>query len=45
MPCARAMIGVSPIAPPMGALPAPTCFATSTPPLATWKVTFSPSRA
>ena len=44
-PWARTMMGVSPIPPPMGALPAPTCLATSTPPLATRKFTFRPSRA
>ena len=42
-PLGRTMIEVSPMPPPITALPAPTCLATSTPPLATWKVTSSPS--
>ncbi|MNO68564.1 hypothetical protein D3C76_594030 [compost metagenome] len=39
-PLARTMIGVSPMAPPTRALPAPICLATSTPPLPATKVTF-----
>ncbi|MOA16372.1 hypothetical protein D3C78_1365840 [compost metagenome] len=38
-PLARTMIGVSPMAPPTRALPAPICLATSTPPLPAMKVT------
>ena len=40
IPLARTTIGVSPRAPPSMALPAPICFATSTPPLAAMKVMF-----
>ncbi|MNG17736.1 hypothetical protein D3C84_1017450 [compost metagenome] len=38
IPLARTTIGVSPMAPPSMALPAPICLATSTPPLAAMKV-------
>ncbi len=34
-PLPRTMMGVSPMAPPIGALPTPICLATSTPPRAT----------
>ena len=44
-PFCRTTIGPSPTMPPSGALPAPTCFATSTPPRATAKVTSSPAWA
>ena len=42
-PLARTMIGPSPTMPPIGALPAPTILATSTPPRATWKSTSRPT--
>ena len=45
IPFARTMSGVSPMPPPMTALPAPTCLATSTPPLAVTNSTSSPSSA
>jgi len=42
-PLLRTMIGESPTIPPIGALPAPTCLATSTPPRPTAKLTSSPA--
>src|SRR5262252_407408 len=42
-PFCRTTIGPSPTMPPSGALPAPTCFATSTPPRATAKETSRPA--
>ena len=42
-PLPRTMIGPSATMPPSGALPAPTCFATSTPPRPTAKLTSSPA--
>jgi hypothetical protein len=44
-PFCRTMIGPSATMPPSGALPAPTCFATSTPPRPVAKFTSMPASA